>query len=312
MNTTLVGAFVLLLSAVLVAGVLWLASGGALHKRYDRYLAVEDESVAGLNVNAPVKYNGVTVGKVDDIALDPANPQRVRLSFAIERGTPIKQDTLAVLATQGLTGIAYVELTGGALDSAPLHPTAQAPFPEIRTKPSLGARLENVLTGVLAKLDRTSSNIDAVFSTENRAAFTAALADIAVVSRALAARRGALDASITGAARTFDNTARGTAQLGPVIERIGHSADALEKLGTAAADASTRAAVTVDAVGADAQRFIAATGPDLQRLLAELTVLSSALRRLSEQTERNPSSLLFGRGPVTEGPGEMSHPPQRP
>jgi len=49
---------------VLVAGVLWLASGGALQKQYNLYLAIADESVAGLNLQAPVKYSGVDVGKV--------------------------------------------------------------------------------------------------------------------------------------------------------------------------------------------------------------------------------------------------------
>jgi hypothetical protein len=109
---------------VLIAGVLWLASGGALQKKYDLYLAIEDESVAGLNLNAPVKYNGVDVGKVREIRLDPGNPERVNLLFAIERGTPIKEDTVAVLKTQGLTGIAYVELSGGARDAPPLRATA--------------------------------------------------------------------------------------------------------------------------------------------------------------------------------------------
>ena len=147
-----------------------LASGGALHKKYDSYLAIEDESVAGLNLDAPVKFNGVAVGSVQGIQLDPVNPERVRLTFAIERGTPIKEDTLAVLNTQGLTGIAYVELSGGAPNAAPLRATALEPYPVIRTKPSLSARLENILTAVLPKLERTSSNIDAVLSTENRAA----------------------------------------------------------------------------------------------------------------------------------------------
>ena len=146
MNYALVGAFVLLLGAVLIGGVLWIASGGTLQKKYDHYLAIEDESVAGLNLNAPVKYNGVEVGKVSDIHLDPANPERVRLTFAIERGTPIKSDTVAVLKTQGLTGIANVELGGGSRDAPPLQPSAQEPYPVIRTKPSLSARLENVLT----------------------------------------------------------------------------------------------------------------------------------------------------------------------
>ena len=176
----------------------------------------------------------------------------------------------------------------------------------IRTKPSLAARLENVLTNVLAKLDSTSGNIDALLSVENRKAFSSALADIAVVSRTLAARKDTLDAGIASAARTVDNGARVTAQLGPVIERIGHSADAVEKMGKEAALASTSAGKTVDSVGAEVQRISADTLPQLQRLLGELCVLSASLRRLTEQTERNPTSLLFGRSPVPPGPGETA------
>jgi phospholipid/cholesterol/gamma-HCH transport system substrate-binding protein len=309
-NYALVGAFVLLLGAALIGVILWLASGGALQKKYNFYQAIEQESVAGLNLNAPVKYNGVDVGKVRHIQLDPANPEYVQLIFAIERGTPIKVDTVAVLKTQGLTGIAYVELGGGDKDAALLPATDEVPYPVIRTKPSLSARLENVLTSVLAKLDRTSSNIDAILSNENRVAFSSALADIAVVSRTLAARKNTLDTGISNAARTFDNGARVTAQLGPVIARIGRSAEAVEKLGNEAALASTNAGKTVDAVGADVQRMTAETLPELQRLLGELNVLSSSLRRFTEQTERNPSSLLFGRSPVADGPGESTVKPR--
>ena len=303
----LVGAFVLVLGAGLMGVVLWLASGGALQKRYDLYLAIETEPVAGLNLNAPVKYNGVDVGKVRTIQLDPANPEHVRLVFAIERGTPINQDTLAVLKTQGLTGIAYVELEGGGRESAPLRASAPGQYPEIRTKPSLSARLENVLTSVLAKLDQTSNNINAMLSDDNRAAFTHALSDIAAVSHTLAARKTTLDAGIASAAQTFDNAARVTAQLGPVIEQISRSAQAVERMGNEAALASTSAGKTVDSVGADVKRLTAETVPELQRLLGELSVLSNSLRRLSDQTERNPAGLLLGHSPVPEGPGESSH-----
>ena len=312
MNYAIVGAFVLALGAVLIAGVLWLASGGAFQKKYDLYLAIEEESVAGLNLNAPVKYNGVDVGKVRDIQLDPENPERVRLIFAIERGTPIKVDTVAVLKTQGLTGIAYVELGGGARDAAPLRASAPGEYPVIRTKPSLSARLENVLTTVLAKLDSTSSSINAILSDENRLAFKSALADIAAVSHTLAARKDTLDAGIVSAARTFDNGARVSAQLGPVIERINRSAEAVEKMGDEVTLASSNAGKAVESVGADVKRFTAETLPELQRLLGELNVLSTSLRRLSEQTERNPAGLLFGRSPVPEGPGETLPEPRRP
>ncbi len=298
------GLFVLLLGGLLIGGALWLASGGAWQKKYDLYLAIEDESVAGLNLNAPVKYNGVDVGKVQQIQLDPGNPNRVNLLFAIERGTPIKQDTVAVLKTQGLTGIAYVELSGGAPDALPLLATAGNGYPQIRTKPSLSARLENVLTSVLAKLDSTSTNINAILSDANQAALKSALADIATVARTIAARKDTLDAGISNAARTFDNASRVSAKIGPVIERIGRSADAVEKMGNELAKAGAGAGKTVDSVGSGVKRFTAETLPELERLIGEMSVLATSLRRLTEQIERDPRGLLFGRKPVPEGPGE--------
>lgn len=312
MNYALVGGFVLVIGATLIAIVLWLASGGAFQKKYDLFLAIMEESVSGLNLNAPVKYNGVEVGKVRQIRLDPANPQLVQLIFAIERGTPIKVDTFAVLKTQGLTGIAYVELGGGARDAPPLLATVEGQIPQIATRPSLSARLENVLSTALEKLDRMSSSIEALLSKENQAAVTSTLADFAAISRTIALKKDAIDATLANAARTFDNSARVTAQLGPVIERVGRGADAVEKLGNEAAVASKSAGKTVNAVGADLQRFTGETLPELDRLLGELSVLSASLRRLSEQTERNPSSVLFGRSPVPDGPGESTMKPKRP
>ena len=312
MNYPIVGLFVLILSAVLIAGVLWLASGGAFQKSYDLYLAIEDESVAGLNLNAPVKYNGVDVGKVRDIRLDPANPDRVNLLFAIERGTPIKEDTVAVLKTQGLTGIAYVELSGGARDAPPLRATAGSGYPVIRTKPSLSARLENVLTSVLEKLDSTSSNINAILSDDNRKAFSSALADIAAVAHTIAARKDTIDAGISNGGHTLEYSSRAAAQIGPVIDRIGRSADAIEKMGNEVARTSAGAGKTVNSIGADVKRFTAETLPELERMLGELSVLTTSLRRLSEQTERDPGAFLLGRKRVPEGPGEPKPGPSKP
>jgi phospholipid/cholesterol/gamma-HCH transport system substrate-binding protein len=311
-NYPLVGLFVLVLGAVLVAIVLWLASGGAFRQKFDLYLAVSDESVAGLNLNAPVKYNGVDVGQVRDIRLDPANQERVNLLFAIERGTPIKEDTVAVLKIQGLTGIAYVELSGGTRDSPLLRATGQNRYPLIPTKPSLSARLENVLSNVLAKLDSTSSSINSILSDANKAAFSSALADIAVISRTIADRKDTLDAGIASAARTFENASRASAQAGPAIERINRASDAIEKMGNEVARTSASAGRTMDSAGADISRFTAETLPELERLFGELNVLAASLRRLSDQTERNPSGLLFGRTAVPAGPGELSKGAQQP
>lgn len=304
MNYSVVGAFVLVLGAAMIAVVLWLASGGAWQKKFDFFLAIEDESVAGLNLNAPVKYNGVDVGQVRRIQLDHVNPKLVNLLLAIERGTPIKEDTIAVLRTQGLTGIAYVELTGGAANSPTLRAIGGARYPVITTKPSLIARLENVLTSVLSKLDSTSSNINAILSKKNRAAFSSALADAATVAHTFAARKDTIDAGIANAARTAENTAQATADMKSVVNRVGLGADAVEVMGREVARTSVSAGKAVDALGADFKRFSTETLPELERLIDELTALSTSLRRLSNQTERDPRGLLFGRNPVPPGPGE--------
>ncbi len=307
-NYTVVGAFVLVLSALLVAGILWFASGGGFQKSYDLYLALVDESVAGLSLSAPVKYRGVDVGKVKDIRLDPENPELVRLVFAIERGTPVKEDTEAVLKTQGLTGIAYVELSGGSRESPPLRAKTAGGYPEIRTKPSLAARLENVLTTVLAKLDSTSDSVNKILSEENLAAFKSTLADLSVVARTLASRKDAIDSGISSAARTFDNSAKVTAklnaELGPMLDRLSKSAEAVTKMGEETAQAATSAGRTAESIGSDVKRFSADTLPELQRLLGEVNALTVTLRRFIHETERNPRGFLFGRKPVPAGPGE--------
>ena len=311
-NYAAVGSFVVILGATLVAVTLWLASGGAFQKKYDLYLAISEESVAGLNLNAPVKFNGVDVGKVRQIQLAPGNPERVNLLFAIERGTPVKEDTVAVLKTQGLTGIAYVELSGGADNVPLLKATAGNEYPVIRTKPSLSARLENVLTSVAANLESTSNNLNALLGAENQAAFKSTLADLADVMHTLAARRESIDTGLVDAARTMKNTARASAELEPLIDRISRAADAVEKMGDEVAGTSASAGKTLNAVGSDLNRFTAETLPQLERLLGELSALTTSLRRLSQQTERNPSGLLFGRKPVPDGPGESSNGSRKP
>ena len=307
-NYALVGGFVIGLFAALIAGVLWLASGGGFQKQYDSYRAMVDESVAGLSLNAPVKYRGVDIGRVREIQLDPDNMEQVRLIFEIERGTPIKEDTRAMLKSQGLTGIAYVELNGGTQSSPPLRATEEGKLPVIQTKPSLSARLENVIGSALVKLDATSDSVNKVLGPENLAAFKSTLADLSVLAHTVAARKDSIDAGIENAARTLDSSARLTAQLeknlGPVIERINQTADSVRKMSDEVAYAGASTRKTVDSVGADIKRFSADTLPELQNLLGELTALSNSLRHLIDETERNPRGFLFGRKPGPDGPGE--------
>jgi len=307
-NYPLVGAFVIALSAALVVAVLWLAAGVNTKKKVAPYQAVIAESVAGLSVAAPVKYLGVDVGKISGIAIDPDDSRQVRVQMQIERGTPIKRDTEAVLKTQGLTGIAYIELSGGTAGSPSLISDGEGVVPTIGSKPSLSARLEDVLTSTLEKLDRTTASLDAILDADNRAALRSTLADTAAVARMLAAQKTAIASGIDDAARTARFAADAGRKLGPAIDRIAAGADAVDRMAQDARRASRQAGTAADAAAGSLQDISTGTLPELDRLLAELNALASTLRALGEQTERHPNSLLLGAPRRALGPGERATP----
>jgi phospholipid/cholesterol/gamma-HCH transport system substrate-binding protein len=308
LNPTAVGAFVLLLGALLVAGVLWLATDVGRQRNEDPYQAFIRESVAGLNVDAPVKYLGVDVGKVSRIDLDPRDSRQVRLLFLIQRGTPIKRDSFAVLKTQGLTGIAYIEISGGSEGAAPLPADADGPPPTIPFKPSLSARLENVLTNVLGNVDRVSNNLNAVFDADNRLALKTLLADTAALAKSLAAQRELMARGIADIARTARGSALAVEQLRPELARtlagIERSAEALARMAADTSAASGRVGSAADAAASGLQQLGNESLPELARLAAELQQLAASVRRLSDQTAASPSSLLQGRPQPAPGPGE--------
>ncbi|MGB0576726.1 MAG: MlaD family protein [Alphaproteobacteria bacterium] len=103
----LVGSFVLVLTAALIAVVVWLGGKG-LDQKNVRYASYFAGDVTGLGIGNAVRYRGVPVGSVVNIAIDPKNVERVRVIMEVDETTPIKTDTVAQLALQGITGVAFI------------------------------------------------------------------------------------------------------------------------------------------------------------------------------------------------------------
>ena len=112
-NYLMVGSFVLVFSAGLLAFVIWLAKFqfDTEFARYDIHYA---QSVTGLKVGSPVRYSGVGVGEVIELRLKPDDPSEVLITIEIDRTTPVRGDTTATLEIEGLTGGRYVLLRGGS------------------------------------------------------------------------------------------------------------------------------------------------------------------------------------------------------
>lgn len=315
-NYMLVGLFVVALGVVMLGIVLWLGKG-EYGTAYDRYYAFMRESVAGLSVNSPVKYRGVEVGYVADIRLNPENPEEVRLTLDITRGTPIKEDTVAVLHVQGLTGFAIVDLTGGTRDSPPLTAKPGQEYAVIKTGPSLLARLDGAVSRLLEdqSLSRLLTNLSALaqdargaLDEENRAALKQSLSDLATVSRTLAARSERLDQGLTGAAQTAEQLAKLSRTLNeqvPVLlERINKSAASMQAMTEELARAGHAVGAVVRETKPNVEQFSRQTLAETGLLIAELRQLTATLQRVARQIEREPNALVFGGSPQPRGPGE--------
>src|SRR5215210_4905705 len=104
-NYLLIGVFTL---AVLVAGfgfVYWFSRTGVEGEKM-AYRVVFDGSISGLRTGGSVLFNGIKVGEVSDLKLNPRDPRQAVASIGIDRNIPVRSDTRASLEYQGLTGIA--------------------------------------------------------------------------------------------------------------------------------------------------------------------------------------------------------------
>ena len=321
---TLVGLFVIVLGLALTGAVLWLTVG-AQDKIFDTYVVYVQESVAGLNPKATVRYRGVDVGQVSRIRLDPKRPDRVELVLDIERGTPIREDTVATLVVQGLTGLATVELTGGDPESPDLTAAEGMLYPEIPSSPSLIKRLDDAFTDAMNKLDRLSSDLAALLRPENQRAVSEILANLSALSELIAGRSGNIQdileslktvggvlvdhrddigQALGAAQETLENSAKASAELNRLMAQIGAGANAVQRMADTISATSVSLNKTVLDSRRDLQQLTARTTPELNALLYELTRLTDTIQKFVQELDRNPQILLFGKPGARPGPGE--------
>jgi phospholipid/cholesterol/gamma-HCH transport system substrate-binding protein len=144
------GLFIIGFAIAAALFAVWLVNTG---KRDDVVYRIHfGESVSGLALGDPVKFRGVDVGTVTTIGLDPANSQLVQVDVRLRKDTPVKTDTRASLKLKGITGVVYVELTGGSPGAQNLAAaTAEGQVPEIAYEKSSLANILDQLPRVISK-----------------------------------------------------------------------------------------------------------------------------------------------------------------
>ena len=299
-----VGIFVLVLIAALVGFVIWISKFTGV-ENYAYYTIRFGEDVTGLSVDGPVRYRGVTVGRVTDIRIDPDNPTVVRVTIQVSPDTPVLTDTVASLEAQGITGVLYVLLKGGTKDGARLPVTDHQPYPEIQSAPG---KFEALLAGAPALLDHATKLVDRVtllFSDDNQKAIGDTLTNLKQITDAFVENRDSVEKLIQNAnAAAAEITAmssdmRGLVQnvnkeVGGISGETQRTLQDLQHLSTS----FSAAADQIDAMVAENRRplndFAQSGLYELTQMASEMRTLIATLSRISTQFERDPARFLFG------------------
>jgi len=286
----LVGAFTLFSMVAAMGFLLWLARV-QINRTYAQYDIVFD-TVAGLSEASVVRYNGVDVGNVLAIALDRENPALVRVRIEIFASTPVRVDTMATLASQGVTGVSFVALEGGSPSSNPLVPEAPTWVPVIASKPSVVQELATAAPDLLKEAIALLEDIRKFTTPENTEALTAILKNVErvtaqvddIAGRAETLIAGAetalarADSALAEAEATFagantilrDDMPGLVADLKSTIADVGRTAAGLQEfantglpqygsLAAEARDVINRFGALADRIGSDPGRFLLGT-----------------------------------------------------
>ncbi len=173
-NYTLIGALVIFSLSLMIGFGYWLLKPSS-EEEMKYYHIHFDESVLGLNIDAPVKYRGINVGKVAKLRINPLNPEQVEVLVSILRSTPIKSDTVAKLTSQGITGLSYINLSLGTNAAKELKVEEGETYPVIKTEPSLFVKLENSFGNVSDNLSSTLIQTQKLLNDNNQKYFSSLL-----------------------------------------------------------------------------------------------------------------------------------------
>lgn len=168
----------LTVAGVLLGVTLVVFAGLSLFDSKDRYHILFGQSVSGLELGSPVKLRGVRVGQVSRVRLNPDNVEQVKVTVLLDAGTPIKEDTAAVLQLQGITGLKYVELLEGTRKAKPVKPGGY-----IKAGESLVGRITDRAESLTMKADQVLDNLLVLTGEPNQEAVALMLANVANMTK---------------------------------------------------------------------------------------------------------------------------------
>lgn len=306
----LIGAFTLAVLLGAMGFILWTAKDNMADKTYRQYDIFFNSTVAGLSVAGDVLYNGIKVGQVSDIMIDRQDPSQVHVRVDIKANTPVREDSVATLEPRGITGVVYIQISGGTPNSPLLEPKGEDDIPVIAAKPS---PLEELMTNAPRLLNEgvmLLGKFNEVMDAENRQNLKDIIHNIKIVSQNFADQSGRVGAVLDSIEDMAVNTENATYQLSLVLKKAGevvNRADSiLENTDNIIKTDVAQTLRAVNNLATNLNRLMVEIGPDvdafaeegltqLTRFLGEAQRLLRTADRVLQRFESDPDKFFFGR-----------------
>lgn len=291
-----VGIATVALLAALALFSIWLARL-QFNDEYDLYDIVFYGPVRGVSEGGEVHFNGIRVGEITDLNLDPKKGDQVIARVRLENDTPVRVTSRAQLEPQGITGLNYIQITAGQPNSALLK--SQYPdnvVPVIQSQPSPIAELLSGSGTVLAQTVDALNRINRVLSDDNIRSFSTSLRNVEALSAELEARKGMLlqlEQALTKANAAVDEYQKLGAEARQLIQTDGRQA--IRNINQATAEARTAIASanrTITGLEKPVGTFANEGLPELQQSIESLRGATAELEALIRDVRTSPRDFI--------------------
>jgi len=309
-NHVLIGLFTLIVVIGAILFTLWAAKYSS-ERSFTEYDVIFRESVTGLINGGTVQYNGIAVGDVRQLRLDPTDPNRVVVRIRVDAATPVKVDTKAKLAFIGLTGVAQIQLTGGTAKSAKLKPKDDQHVAVIVAEQSALGKLLNSTEDITTTAADVLLRLNRMLSEDNVRRITATLDHLEAITGTVATQKQDIAELLHNARNATERLDRTLASAEGAMGKIDHSMDAvsadlpqllskldqtLTQLESLSRNANGLIADNREGINSFGNQGLTQVGP----ALTELRALLRQLNQVSARLEENPAGFVLGRGKPKE------------
>jgi phospholipid/cholesterol/gamma-HCH transport system substrate-binding protein len=288
-----VGAFVLALVFLGFTAVLWLA-GTQFAVNYDHYDIFFKGPVTGLSKGAAVDYNGIRVGQVSEIGIDPNNVEQIRVTVEVKSDVVIKEDAAANVETNILSGVSYILITRGTQEAKQLTAHEGQRYPVIRARRGTLASISARGPQLLEKLDDILDHLDDLLNDHNREVLSATLEHVEKFTGTLSSHSDDIGEMVAAGKHALVSLDKLSTDLDNSYTTPDGLKDQLAGMLKGITGASRQLDQTLAETRPGIRTFSQHTLVDVDSLIGETRQFISGLSRLAAQLEHDPTRLLFG------------------